>query len=138
MIIVDTNVLSEFTRPEPSEQVEAWFYSQNAGNLATTSVTEGELYYGVQCMPEGRRKTETARAYNALLNHLGGGIHVFDREAAHEFALVAAWRWRAGLKADSADCQIAAVARLLGASVATRNVGDFTHTGVEIINPWTA
>jgi len=39
---------------------------------------------------------------------------------------------------DTADCQIAAIARVLGASIATRNIADFAHTGVTVINPWTA
>ena len=138
MIILDTNVFSEFTRPRPSEQVQAWFASRDPADLATTTVTEGELLYGVQLFPEGRRKIETARAYDVLFGLLGGGIHAFDREAAHEFAFVAARRNRAGLKADFADCQIAAIARVLGASVATRNVDDFLHAGIEVVDPWTA
>lgn len=138
MIILDTNVFSEFTRPRPSQQVQAWFASQVPADLATTAVTEGELYYGVQLFPEGRRKVETARAYDALFGLLGGGIHAFDREAAHEFARIAARRKRAGLEADIADCQIAAIAMVLGASIATRNVPDFSHTGVILVNPWTA
>ncbi len=138
MIILDTNVFSEFTRPRPSEQVQAWFASKDPTDLATTAVTEGELYFGVQLFPDGRRKIETARAYAMLFGFLGGGIHVFDREAAHEFAFIAAQRKRAGLEADTADCQIAAIARVLGASVATRNIKDFAHTGVEIVDPWTA
>jgi predicted nucleic acid-binding protein len=138
VIILDTNVFSEFTRPKPSEQVQAWFASQIPADLATTAVTEGELYYGVHLFPEGARKIETARAYDALLALLGGGIHAFDSEAARAFASISAQRKRAGLEPDIADCQIAAIAQVLGASVATRNVADFTHAGIEIINPWTA
>lgn len=36
------------------------------------------------------------------------------------------------------DAQIAAIARRAGARLATRNVADFEHCGVELINPWTA
>ncbi len=36
-----------------------------------------------------------------------------------------------------ADCQIAAIARAHGMAVATRNVGDFSDTGIEVIDPWT-
>jgi toxin FitB len=138
MIVLDTNVISEFTKPQPSTQVQAWFSHQSPDDLATTAITEGELYYGVECFPAGKRKLETKRAYDLLLGLLGGGIHIFDRAAAHEFSLVAAQRKRAGFEVDTADCQIAAIARVLGAVVATRNTGDFLHTGIEIINPWTA
>ncbi len=138
MIVLDTNVFSEFSRPQPSERVQAWFRLQDAADLATTTVTEGELFYGVQLYPDGRRKIETELVYATMLRLLGGGIHPFDRAAAREFASIAAQRRRAGLKADIADCQIAAIARVLGASVATRNLADFAHTGVTVINPWTA
>lgn len=138
MILLDTNVISEFTKPHPSQRVQLWFQRQDIADLATTSVTEGELYYGVERMPEGRRKTETGRAYDAILGTLGGGIYAFDSAAALEFARIGAQRVRAGFEADTADCQIAAIASVLGASIATRNVADFAHTGVAVIDPWTA
>ncbi|HEY4942539.1 MAG TPA: type II toxin-antitoxin system VapC family toxin [Rhizomicrobium sp.] len=138
MIILDTNVISEFTRPQPSERVRAWFRRQNIDDLVTTAVTEGELYSGVMSLPDGRRKLATGQAYDTILENLGARIHSFDRAAAREFASITAQRQRAGLLADTADCQIAAIARILGASIATRNIDDFIHTGVKIINPWTA
>jgi predicted nucleic acid-binding protein len=138
MILLDTNVISEFTKPHPSQPVQLWFQRQDIADLATTSITEGELYYGVERMPEGRRKLETGRAYDAILGALGGGIYAFDRAASREFARIGAQRIRAGFEADTADCQIAAIASVLGASIATRNVADFAHTGVAIIDPWTA
>ena len=138
MIILDTNIFSEFTKPQPSDRVQAWFRLQKADDLATTAITEGELYYGVESLPHGKRKVETERVYDAMLSRLGGGIHAFDRAAARQYALIAAQRRRAGLEADTADCQIAAIARVLGASVATRNISDFTHTGAKVIDPWTA
>ena len=138
MIILDTNVISEFTRRQPSGRAEDWFRRQDIDDLATTAVAEGELYAGVEAMPDGRRKLETARAYDVILGNLGGRIHVFDSAAARAFASLAAQRRRTGLMVDTADCQIAAIARVLGASIATRNIADFAHTGVTVINPWTA
>ena len=62
MIVLDTNVISEFTRPQPSERVQVWFQLQDIADLASTAVTEAELYYGVERMPDGKRKVETSRA----------------------------------------------------------------------------
>ena len=36
----------------------------------------------------------------------------------------------------AADCQIAAIARVANARVATRNVADFEGYGIEIVDPW--
>ena len=47
-------------------------------------------------------------------------------------------REKSGLPITSADAQIAAICRSYGATLATRNVADFAHTGVEIVNPWQA
>ena len=49
MIILDTNVLSELMRPQPSERVLIWFAQHSAMQLFVTTVTEAEIYYGLGC-----------------------------------------------------------------------------------------
>lgn len=137
MIVLDTNLVSEFARPHPLEQVAAWARLQNSAEFCTTTVTEGELFAGVAALPAGRRKAEIARAYEVILGSLGNRIYPFDRRAAREYADVVEQRRRVGLDTETADCQIAAIARLHGAAIATRNVADFTATGIRILNPWT-
>lgn len=60
----------------------------------------------------------------------------FDREAARAYAAIAAERRAAGRPISQFDCQIAAIARAQGASVATRNIGDYEGCGVAVIDPW--
>ncbi|MCL2504240.1 MAG: hypothetical protein FWE94_06585 [Coriobacteriia bacterium] len=55
MIVLDTNVVSEPLKPEPSEHVMAWA-SRHADDLAITSVTVGELLTGIAFLPEGVHK----------------------------------------------------------------------------------
>ncbi|MCE2482232.1 MAG: PIN domain-containing protein [Alphaproteobacteria bacterium] len=62
----------------------------------------------------------------------------FDREAAREYADIAAASRSAGRPVAPADCQIAAIARSRGMTVATRNIRDFEDIGIDIVNPWTA
>ena len=50
--------------------------------------------------------------------------------------MVAAARRAAGRPINHADCQIAAIARSRGGSVATRDIDDFEGSGIEVINPW--
>jgi hypothetical protein len=64
-------------------------------------------------------------------------VLAFDSAAARNFGDILVERKRHGLGYHYADTQIAAIARSLGAAVATRNAYDFEHCGVEIINPWT-
>ena len=60
----------------------------------------------------------------------------FDRAAAKEFGDITAARKKAGRPIKVFDSQIAAIARVHGAAVATRDVDDFEYTGIKIINPW--
>jgi predicted nucleic acid-binding protein len=137
MIVVDTNVISEFTRPYTSQLVSDWFRRQNAADLYTTAITEAELTVAFAAMPDGRRKNELARETEIVLKMFGNRILPFDRAAAREFSSVVIERRASGRDTKEADGLIAAIARAHSASIATRNVNDFTHCGLNIINPWT-
>ena len=138
MIILDTNVVSEPTRPEPSPTVRRWLARQNREHLHTTSITEAEILLGLELMPKGRRghdlEKATLRMFQVILS---GRVLPFDRAAARAYALVFAERQRLGRPVKQADAQIAAIARSRGAVVATRNGVDFEHCGIKVINPWT-
>jgi toxin FitB len=136
MIILDTNVISEFARPMVSERVESWLAAQDPLELATTTVTEAELLAGIELMPNGRRRNEIERETLDFLNYLGPRVLAFDRDAARAYAAVVLQRRAARLATENADGQIAAIARLHGATVATRNIADFEHSGIRLINPW--
>ena len=136
MIIVDTNVLSEFMRPAPAAAVASWLAQQDGGELWTTTITEGELVVGAAILPEGKRKAELARTIDATLARFGHRILPFDRDAAQQLATVYTHRRAARLDMKVADGQIAAIANAHGATVATRNVRDFQRLGVAIVNPW--
>jgi hypothetical protein len=138
MIILDTNVISEFTRPVPSPQVLAWFQAEIPANLATTTINEAEVLAGLALLAEGKRKAALIRETQAVLSILGPRIFAFDRDAAQAYPLVVLQRRALGLATDTADGQIAAIARIHGVAVATRNTTDFAHCDVEIINPWAA
>ena len=56
MIVLDTNVLFEVLRPAPEARVLGWLASRPRSALFTTTVTRGEIFYGVRLLPEGRRR----------------------------------------------------------------------------------
>ena len=139
MIILDTNVVSEPLQPRPSSAVMGWFAAQRASQLFTTTATEAELRYGLALMPAGHRRDQLETALMRFLaTELDERVLPFDRAAAREFGAVTAARRKAGLQIKVFDSQIAAIARVHGAAVATRDVDHFAHSGVTIINPWTA
>ena len=65
-----------------------------------------------------------------------GASFPLTARASQAYAVIAAARRAAGRPINHADCQIAAIARCRGASVATRDVDDFEGSGIEVINPW--
>lgn len=137
MIVLDTNVVSELIRPRPAVRVIDWVVRQEAGRLYLSSITEAELRYGVEILPKGSRQMKLRVAVEGLLrDDFAGRILPFESDAARAYALIAASRRAAGRPISRPDCQIAAIARSVSASVATRDTGGFEGCGVGVINPW--
>lgn len=137
MIVLDTNVISEIFRPSPEPRVVEWLVSL-MGDVAITSITLAELLAGVRRLPNGRRKDELAQRIDEAVAPYRGSRSVlaFDADAAERYREVLASREAAGAPVSTADAQIAAICLAQGATCATRNVKDFQHTGVELVDPW--
>jgi predicted nucleic acid-binding protein len=139
LIVLDTNIVSELLRPVPEARVEVWLAGQNGASVYLTAVSEAELRYGVAIMADGRRRAALAQAIEAILREdFAGRILPFDSLAAVAYAAIAASRRAVGRPISPFDCQIAAIARVHDAAVATRNTGDFEGCGIELIDPWSA
>lgn len=137
MILLDTNVLSELMKAKPAPEVVAWIDQQPAGQLYISAITVAEILYGIARLPDGKRKTSFADLARLMFDEdFAGRILPFDTEAASRYASLAAASEAQGRVADMADAQIAAIAALYDAPVATRNVRHFDHLGVSVINPW--
>lgn len=139
MIVLDTNVLSEALRPRPDARVLAWMTAQPATALFTTTITCGEILYGVRLLPKSRRRDKLQNAVTAIFDEdFSGRILAFDNHAADAYADIAAARKKAGRPIGQFDAMIAAVTRSRGAALATRNTRDFVDCGIDLIDPWTA
>lgn len=137
MIILDTNVLSELLRPHPSTEVIEWIFKYSTSHLFTTTVTQAEILYGVGLMPQGKRRMALRATVDAMFGEeFMGRILPFDSEAAKAFASIACARRALGRPIGDYDAQIAAIAQVRGATLATRNVSDFEECGIIIHNPW--
>src|SRR5437868_6536418 len=120
MIVLDTNVISEPLKPEPSTKVLEWLDNQAAETLYVTAVSYAELLVGAEMLPAGKRKDGLAGSLATLLERLfGSRILPFDRSAATEYAHIYSRTKQTGPIA-MANAQIAAIAAAQGFSVASR------------------
>ena len=137
MIVLDTNVVSELSKTSPNSAVTAWFAGQDVTDLYLTAINEAELQYGVEILPDSRRRRELAAANDMVIRAmLGGRVLSFDRESARAYGEIRAYRERIGYSIQERDCMISAIARAHSAAVATRDISGFENCGIEVINPW--
>jgi toxin FitB len=137
MIILDTTVLSELMKTKPSPRVVAWVAKQPAAELSTTSITQAEISYGIELLPKSKRREGLLAAAEAMFaEDLAGRIFGFESEEARVFSKIAARRRALGKPISNADAQIAAIAQVRGARLATRNVADFEDCGLDVLDPW--
>jgi hypothetical protein len=139
MIVLDTNVLSELVRPRPSARVVDWVDRQPVGQLATTTVTEAELRFGVLRLPRGKKRQHLGAVLERLFDELlAGRVLPFDRGAAKAYAAIASQLRSTGEPRPQLDLQIAAITHHAEAALATRNLADFRGCGLDLIDPWDA
>jgi hypothetical protein len=137
MIIVDTNVITEFLKPRPSPSVARWM--RYAGDdLYTTAPNEAEARYGIERMTDGQRKRQMEGFIDQIFTaRFRDCVLPFDSQAAKVLAFFLAQETRSGRNYGAFDAQIIAIAKVHGATIATGDT-DFDHSGVPLINPWTA
>lgn len=131
--LLDTNVISEMTKDAPDSRVVAFLNEQP--DLWLAAVVIHELEFGIQLMPDGRRKEQLRTVQDTVVNEYADRIIPLGRIEAEIAAMLRAAARRAG-KTVYADALIAGTAKAHNLIIATRNVRDFEGMEVEIINPW--
>ena len=130
--LLDTNIVSEFRKPRPHGAVIAWRRSIPTHQLAIPAVVLAEAQAGVEIM----RRQDPVKA--AELESWIEGLMAYYTILPADGAIFREWaRLMHGVSSDqSADAMIAATARVMKLTVATRNVNDFLRFNVRLINPF--
>jgi len=137
MIVLDTNVVSETMRPRPAPEVMGWLDRQAPVELFVTSVSVGEIHFGLECLDDGRRKLELQTRFERFLKRgFDGRILDYTSECARRYGQLMGWRRRAGRPLSAPDGQIAAICLAHGADIATRNVREFALAGLTVVDPF--
>jgi len=134
--LVDTNILSEPTKPQPNLLVEKWIADHEA-DFYTSSLVMAELLNGLEKLPESERKRRLAQQIEKLAEKFGGRILSFNLRVAREWVRLQAELRSKGHMMPWEDGIIAATARHHGLTLATHNTADFLHAAVRLYDPFT-
>jgi predicted nucleic acid-binding protein len=137
--LLDTNILSDPTKPMPSQLLADWLVHQAEKDLFIASLSVAEIWRGVEEKPAGRRRTELERWFagpNGPQSVFAGHILPFDEEAAIVWGSLMAEGTRAGRPRSPIDMMIAAVADANGCILVSVNEKHFA--GLRFINPMRA
>ncbi len=135
--LLDTCVLSEFTRRQPDVHMIEWLNSIEEEKLFISVITIGEIQRGIERIPDSHRKTEL-RSWmnNALITRFAERMVTIDATTMYIWGSLVAHLEAAGRTMGVMDSLILASALHNNLIVATRNVADFLPGGVQVINPW--
>jgi predicted nucleic acid-binding protein len=133
--LVDANVLSEPTRPQPDPSVVAWLRRHERA-LAVDPVILGEVRYGILLLPRGRRRARLEQWFDEGVKK----IHCvpWEAETGLRWAELLARLRASGRAMPVKDSFIAATALANRMTVVTRNVTDFEKAGCPVIDPFKA
>jgi predicted nucleic acid-binding protein len=134
--LLDTNIISNVTKPAPSDSLMAWMAERLDEDLFIAALTVAEIRRGLLELPEGRGRTRLEAWFagpdgpSALF---AGRVLPFDEKAALVWARLMAEGTATGRPRSALDTMIAAIAEANDCIVVTDNDKDFS--GVEMINP---
>ncbi len=137
MILLDTNVISEVVKVTPSANVLKWLNDQSSSVVHVSTVTVGEIEYGLRILPDGRRRLMLKEKFERFIAlAFAQRVLEYDEAAARLYGEIMGLRKELGRPMSVPDGQIAALARCHGLSVATRNTRNFEECGVDLLNPF--
>ena len=135
--LLDTCVLSDGARPGKFPRLNEWLDAQDAADLAIAAVTVGELRYGIQRLPAGRKRERLKRWLDAeLLPGFGERVLPVDAAVAETWALLRASGDEMGRPLPLVDGLLLATAHARRLTFVTRNLADVEDRGVSVLTPY--
>jgi toxin FitB len=134
--LLDTNIISNVTKPTPSSALLAWMAEQNDDDLFIATLTIAEIRRGLLENPAGKKRDLLEAWFTGPEGPqvlFAGRVLSFDERAALLWARLMADGTDKGRPRSPLDMIIAAVAEANGCVVVTDNEKDFA--GLGFVNP---
>lgn len=135
MIFLDTNVVSETLEKAPAEAVIAWLVRHDA-ELALPTVTIAEIAYGIEKIRPDQRAVRLEQGLADWRRRFADRIFGLTESAALAYGEIMGAAVRQGRPMSAPDGMIAAITRVNGGRLATRNLDDFATAGLDLMSPW--
>lgn len=132
--LVDTNVVSEVCKKSPDANVIKWLDSHE--NLSISVITIEEMRFGEFMMPKGKKRNKLHELIDSLAEHYSDSTLVFDTRATEQCAVFHENAIASGRTPTIEDMMIAAIAKVNGLVLVTRNVRDFEYLDIEVVDPF--
>ena len=135
--LLDTCIISELTKKKPERRVLDWLKHQDEFSLFLSVITIGEIQQGIVRLPTSHKRAQLTTWLNeTLLVVYADLILPIDTTVMLQWGTLTAQLMRQGRKTPVMDALLAATALRHDLILITRNVSDFSQTGVDLINPW--
>jgi predicted nucleic acid-binding protein len=134
--LLDTNIISEATKPNPSRALLAWLDAQLDRDLFISSMTVAEVWRGILELPVGspRRQLESwFSGSTGPLNIFADRVLYFDNKAAVVWAELMSEGSRSGKPRSAVDMIFAAIAKANDCVMVTDNERHFAD--LSFVNP---
>lgn len=134
--LLDTNIISEIRKVEPSPKVLEWLYGIPNEHLYISVLTLGEINKGIAKLPDGRKKNELIKWFDRVQESYRYQTFHVDETIAQKWGELTAHAAKEGNILPAIDGLIAATAYVKGAILVSRNTKVFQSTPIQILNPW--
>jgi predicted nucleic acid-binding protein len=134
--LLDTNIISNAVKPQPSQSLLAWMAAQRDEDLFIASLTLAEIHRGILEKPRDRKRAELDAWFSGPEGPqalFAGRILPFDDKAGLVWARLMVEGKVDGRPRSALDMIIAAVAAAHECMIVTDNEKDFA--GLQIVNP---
>lgn len=135
--LLDTTAVSEWMKPSPNPGVIRWLAEVDEDRVYLSVMTLAELRYGTERLPSGARKSRLETWLREELPlRFEGRVIIVETTIADAWGRVTSRCSAVGKSIGVMDAFFAATAEVHALTLVTRNVSDFTTSGISLFNPW--